>query len=190
MKDIVKLGLILLAFGVISALLLGITYQVTLDPITQSRAKEDQLNQTMVYPEAESFEKVDQAVLDAVKAKSPGIIDITQAKKGNETVGYVVKSGTNGFGGAMEVMVGVDLQGKVTGMRLGNNAETPGLGDNAKKPEFFEQFLAKDLLKGIAVTKAVPGDNEIQAMTGATVTSQAVVDAVNAVKTVIEEVTQ
>lgn len=188
MKDIVKLGAILLAFGVISALLLGLTYQVTLDPITKSRALEDQQNQTMVYPAADTFEKLDQATIDAVKATSPGIIDIAEAKAGSETLGYVVKSGTNGFGGAMEVMVGVDKDGKVTGIRLGNNAETPGLGDNAKKPEFYEQFPGKDLLAGIGVNKAEPGANEIQAMTGATVTSRAVVDAVNAVKAVLEEV--
>lgn len=188
MKDIVKLGTILFVFGVISALLLGITYQVTLDPITASRAKEDQQNQTMVYPEADSFVAVDEAVLQQVKDKAPGIIAVSEAKRGSDTLGYVVKSSTNGFGGVLEVIIGVDNAGQVTGIRLGTNSETPGLGDNAKKPEFYEQFPGKDILSGIGVNKAEPSANEIQAMTGATVTSRAVVEAVNAVKTVIEEV--
>lgn len=188
MKDIVKLGTILFVFGVISALLLGITYQVTLDPITASRAKEDQQNQAMVYPEADSFEAVDDAVLQVVKEKMPGILAIAKATDGSELLGYVVKSSSNGFGGAMEVMVGVDQAGQLTGIRLGNNSETPGLGDNAKKPDFYEQFPGKNILTGIGVNKGEPGANEIQAMTGATVTSRAVVEAVNAVKIVIEEV--
>lgn len=190
MRDIVKLGLILFAFGVVSALLLGMTYQVTLDPITQSRLLEDQQNQQMVVPEADDFSPLEPALLEKIKADYPAILDIVTATKGGTPLGYVVKSATNGFGGQMEVMVGVDSQGTLSGIRLGNHAETPGLGDNAAKPEFYEQFPGKNILSGIGVNKGEPGDNEIQAITGATVTSRAVVDAVNAVKVVIEEVAQ
>lgn len=190
MKDIVKLGLILLGFGVMSALLLGLTYQVTLEPITQSRALEDQQNQQMVAPEAEEFVALDEAVLEKVRENNPGILAIAEAMKGSDKVGYVVKSQTNGFGGPMEVTVGVDPAGQITGIRLGNHTETPGLGDNATKPEFYDQFPGKDLMSGIGVNKGEPGANEIQAITGATVTSRAVADAVNAVKAVIEEVGQ
>lgn len=190
MKDIIRLGSILLGFGIVSALLLGLTYQVTLEPITQSRALADQQNQQMVAPEAEQFIAVDESILEKIQTKNPGIIDIVQAEKAGQVLGYVVKSNTNGFGGPMEVMVGIDESGTLTGIRLGNHAETPGLGDNANKPEFYDQFPGKDIVSGIGVNKGEPGNNEIQAITGATVTSRAVVDAVNAVKVVIEEVGQ
>lgn len=190
MKEIINLGLILLAFAIVSALLMGVAYQVTLDPITQSRELADRQNQQLVSPEADEFVAVDKAVLEKVRQEHPGILDIAEAKKGADAIGYVVKSSTNGFGGPMEVMVGVDEQGNVSGIRMGNHTETPGLGDNAGKPDFYEQFPGKNILTGIGVNKGEPGANEIQAITGATVTSRAVADAVNAVKFVLEEVGQ
>ncbi|HHT20418.1 MAG TPA: RnfABCDGE type electron transport complex subunit G [Tissierellia bacterium] len=188
MKDILRLGLILLGFGIMSALLLGLTYQVTLEPITQSRALADQQNQQLVSPEADAFVPVEESVLAGIRETNPGILEIAEAQTSGQTIGYVAKSAINGFGGQMEVMVGVDRSGKVTGIRLGNHAETPGLGDNASKPEFYEQFPGLDIISGIGVNKNEPGPNEIQAITGATVTSRAVTDAVNALKAVVEEV--
>lgn len=188
MKEIMKLGLILFSFSVIAAVLLGFTYQATLEPITQSRAAADLEARKQVFPQADEFIALDEAKLKAIQESTPGIIDIHEAKSGGNVVGYVVKSSANGFGGKLEVVVGTDPQGKLTGIRLGNHTETPGLGDNATKPDFYEQFVGKTITQPIGVNKGTPGENEIQAMTGATVTSRAVTDAINLVKAVIEGV--
>lgn len=186
MKEIVKLGAILLVFSALSALLLAFTYNVTLDPITKSREAADLQNRQQVFSEADAFEALSEDEMAGFKASTPDILEGYKAMKGSELIGHVFKVRTNGFGGAMEVVVGFDKEAKITGMRLGNHAETPGLGDNATKPEFYGQFPGLSLSKPLGVNKGTPGDNEIQAMSGATVTSKAVVEAVNKLKVVVE----
>ena len=82
----------------------------------------------------------------------------------------------------MEVIIGIDNEGSIDGVRIGNHAETPGLGAKAADEEFVEQFGGKSIDKPIQVKKTENlDDNEIQALTGATITSEAVSDAVNLV---------
>jgi electron transport complex protein RnfG len=77
-------------------------------------------------------------------------------------------------------MTGIDVEGKITGVRLGNHNETPGLGANATLPYFYEQYENKSIDKDIEVSKVEPTkDNQIQAISGATITSSAVTSGVN-----------
>lgn len=188
MKEIFKLGLILFSFSLIAAILLAFTYQATLEPITRSRAAADLEARKQVFPEADEFTALEEGKLTAIKQAEPAILEVFEAKSGGQMIGYVVKTSANGFGGKLEVVVGTDPEGKLKGIRLGNNSETPGLGDNANKPAFYEQYVDKSIMDPIGVNKGTPGSNEIQAMTGATVTSKAVTDAINLVKAVIEGV--
>lgn len=94
--------------------------------------------------------------------------------------GYAVEVTPAGFGGAIDMMVGVDREGKVLGIRIISHAETPGLGasaasENAAGENFRAQFVGKE--GTLAVTK---DGGEIDALTGATVTSRAVTAGVNA----------
>ncbi len=95
-------------------------------------------------------------------------------------VGYAVEVAPNGFGGAITLMVGVSPEGKVLGISIISHAETPGLGAVAaantdKGTSFRDQFVG--LLSGISIGK---GENQIAAISGATITSQAITDGVNA----------
>ncbi|MEG1179636.1 MAG: FMN-binding protein, partial [Oscillospiraceae bacterium] len=100
--------------------------------------------------------------------------------KGN-TIGYVFttdrEDSSKGYGGVVTVMTGVSKDGKVTGIELLTLNETPGLGMNAKKPSFKDQFVGKSGV--IGVSKTEKSDKEIQALTSATITSKAVTSAVN-----------
>ena len=98
-------------------------------------------------------------------------------KDGN-VLGSVVVNVAKGYGGDISVMTGVDKDGKVTGVNILSHSETAGLGANAVKESFRDQFVG--LVKGITVSKDKPGENSIDALTGATVTSRAVTKAVNA----------
>ena len=82
------------------------------------------------------------------------------------------------FYGAYYLMTGVDADGKVTGVNILSHGETAGLGANATNESFRDQF--KGLVNGITVSKDKAGENSIDALTGATITSRAVVRAVNA----------
>lgn len=94
--------------------------------------------------------------------------------------GYAVEVSPAGFGSAIDMMVGVDREGKVLGIRIISHTETPGLGANAAA-ENAAGTAFRDQFTGLTGTLAVSKDGgEIDALTGATVTSRAVTAGVNA----------
>ncbi len=112
---------------------------------------------------------------------SVGDVVYNAAIKGGETIGLIFVTKANGYGGAISVMTAVDMQGKVIAIEiLAADDETPGLGQNVTKPDWYGQFAG--LVKDITVVKgnnANTENNEINAVTGATISSRAVTTAVN-----------
>ena len=95
-------------------------------------------------------------------------------------IGYTIKTSPKGYGGAVEVMVGISTDGKITGVDIGNHSETPGLGSKASDPAFKDQYLDKDVANSLLVVKgSVNNDNEISAISGATITSNGVTSGEN-----------
>ena len=95
------------------------------------------------------------------------------AYNAEKKVGVLVTYTEQGYGGEIKVLTGIDNEGKIVGVEILENSETAGLGANATKPEFKGQFTGKN--NTVSVTKTVPGDAEIKAITGATITSKAVI---------------
>ncbi len=160
-KEILRVGLILFVITAISALLLAFANDITAPIIEQNAKIKTENSMKLLIPEADEFEQKENLYL---------------AKAGGELVGVCVISEGLGYGGTVQVMVGVDKEGKVAGIDILSHSETPGLGANADKPDFTNQFTAKT--GNIKVAKT-GGENEIQAISGATVTSNAVTKAVN-----------
>ncbi|MDR0879524.1 MAG: RnfABCDGE type electron transport complex subunit G [Clostridioides sp.] len=180
MKNMVKLGLTLLIICVIASLALGVTDKVT-SPVIADRAVQanNELRKT-VLPSAKEFNEIDSS---EYKGQGGGII--AEVYEGiddaGNTVGYTVKALPSGYGGAVEVMIGLSKEGKVTGISTGNMSETPGLGSKAAEPDFQEQFKGKETAKPLEVVKgSVSANNQIQAISGATITSTAVTNGTNA----------
>lgn len=126
--------------------------------------------------------------ISAVLKNGETAVEVSYPAEGNASVtklyknenGYAVQVAPNGFGGAIAMMVGVDMEGKVTGISIISHAETPGLGAVAsantdKGNAFRDQFIG--LISGITIGD---GNNQIDALSGATISSQAIVDGVNA----------
>ena len=87
---------------------------------------------------------------------------------------------TKGYGGQIQLMVGISKEGKLAGIKILSQSETPGLGANATLPSFYEQYKEKPISKDLEVVKSgTSEDNQIQALTGATITSKAVTTGVN-----------
>ena len=110
-----------------------------------------------------------------------GNITYYAAIKGGDTVGCIFVTEANGYGGIVSVMTAVDMEGKIVAVEiLEATDETPGLGQNVTKPDWYSQFGG---LKGdITVIKggsANQENNEVNAVTGATISSKAVTTAVN-----------
>ncbi|MDR1892724.1 MAG: RnfABCDGE type electron transport complex subunit G, partial [Oscillospiraceae bacterium] len=101
-----------------------------------------------------------------------------KAMHGGEPIGYLFTTSSKGYGGDVTVLTAVSTEGKIIAIEvLELSGETPGLGQNWSKKENWEQFAGKSIEIGVA--KNNPKDHEIVAVTGATITSKAVTEAVN-----------
>lgn len=108
------------------------------------------------------------------------------AEKDDKPVGYIFTTTQSGYGGAISVMTGIDPEGKILAVEiLDVSNETVGLGQNAAKPEFTKQFEGKS--GTIEVSKSANG-TQIQALTGATITSAAVTETVNTALALFQQV--
>ncbi|MFZ5965942.1 MAG: RnfABCDGE type electron transport complex subunit G [Bacillota bacterium] len=179
MGNIIKLGLILLLICAIAAVFLGLTYEVTIDQIIFQRNAINEQARKDVLPAAEKFEAIDEKLMNEVITSNDNIKEIYAGYKAGEIVGFAIKSVSQGYGGDVEVITGINSDGIISGVRVGNHLETPGLGANATNPSFYTQFDNKKTDKELKVVKAPPQEDEIQALSGATITSKAVTDAVN-----------
>lgn len=176
MKNITSITLKLFVITVVAAALLGVVYSVTKEPIAQQVEKAATEARLAAFPEAASFE--DAGV--SIPAEYGIIKNVYNALDGSgNVIGAVFGITTKGFNSGLNMTVGIGADGKIKGVIMGDNSETPGLGKLAAEPDFSGQFPGKPYDNPLSVVKTTPGDNEIQAITGATITSKAVVNAVN-----------
>ena len=165
MKEIVRPAVVLLIITAVAAMLLGIVSETTKTAIAEQSAKTEAAAMAAVMPD--EFETLyDTANGDTIEGT---IKKVAKATKGGETIGFVLTTAPSGFGGEVSTMVGVDVNGVVTGLRVLSHAETPGLGALATSPDFYEQFVGA--ASPIQVTK---DGGEIVPITSATITSRAV----------------
>ena len=178
MSDILKIGLKLFIITAIAAMVLGITNLATQGPIEQQRINTTNLAKQTVLPQAEEFSQVDMVAESAENDKAK-IVEISAGMKDSEIVGYTFKLIASGYGGDLEVTVGINMNNKIEGVQIGEHSETPGLGAKIVEGSFTEQFNGKDIENPLSLTKNTPGDQEVQAISGATVSSDAVNNGVN-----------
>lgn len=170
-KDIlIPTAVLLIICIVVSAALAG-TNLLTEDKIAEQAALKAEESRKLVLPEAESFEEVPATQTAGAYHKG---------KAGDEVVGYVFETAAKGYGGDVKVMTGISADGNITGVVILSHGETPGLGANAEKEEFRDQYKQAAPDSAIQVVKyQTPQEGQIEAMTGATITSTAVTNAVN-----------
>ncbi|MGD9638317.1 MAG: RnfABCDGE type electron transport complex subunit G [Alphaproteobacteria bacterium] len=106
-----------------------------------------------------------------------GNIEVYPAKKNGDVTSYAIKSvSSKGYNGNIEIMLGLLPDGVVSNLVIVSQSETPGLGTRVTEPPFVNQFNGKNLAKGILKVKKDGGD--VDAITGATISSRAVTDAI------------
>lgn len=154
----------------VATALLGLTNQVTAPIIEQLAIETEIKSRQVVFAEAKSFGEAE--------FLADGTSVVAALDESNNTIGYVVVNTAKGYGGDISVMTGVDTEGGVTGVNILSHSETAGLGAKAAEQNFRDRFIG--LIGGITVSKDKAGENSIDAITGATITSRAVTEAVNA----------
>ena len=157
---------VLLIICVLVGGILSMANALTEGPITQHAAEAADAARIACFPDADSFAQMELGADSGVDA-------CYTALKDGEPVGYVAQVTVSGFGGPVEIHVGMDLNKTITGVNVGGSkfAETPGLGAKAKDPDFQAQFT------GLTVPTQL--GNGVDAITGATITSGAVSSGVN-----------
>ncbi len=177
-KFIIKLAAILFAIVFLCSLILVVCNSITAPVIkklqieTENSAKAEVLSATDA-----KFEKTE--------AKGVEEAYIAYDKNG-EKLGYCFKVMPSGFGGAITLMVGVDTKGSVCGVKITEMAETPGLGAKASEEKWLGKFIGK--VSGINIVKGGKiGKNDVDAISGATITSKAVAKGVNDALSAAEE---
>ena len=181
MKDILKLGVTLFAICAVAALVLGVTNNITAPVIEERNIQASNEARKIVLSEADEFKELDGMNSDIV-------LEVYEGIKDGQVIGYTIKTSSKGYGGAIELMVGISKDSKITGVEIGNHSETPGLGSKATEPMFKNQYVDKDVLNSLLVVKgSTNNDNEISAISGATITSNGVTSGVNAAMKIYNE---
>ncbi len=189
MNKLVKDALTLTAITLISGLLLGLVYEITKEPIAQAEEEATQEAYAAVFADAASFtelegfdaEEATAVVVDAGYEDDEIVNCVVAEDASGNALGYVITVTTSaGYGGDITFSMGITNDGIMNGYSITDISETAGLGMNAKEEKFMSQFegIAVQILEVTKTTKT--SEAEIEAISGATVTSNAMTTAVNA----------
>lgn len=183
-KEALIISLKLFVITAVSALLLAAVNIITEPIIAVNSEKAQAEAQREVLPEADDFKEVEFSEKDIPVGSQNGvsIASASVGLSGGKAAGYVVTAvSSEGYGGDVKVMIGISSDLKVTKAKIIEASETPGLGGNASKPKFIDQF--ENMGGGLTVVKGGSADaqkGEVAAISGATITSNAVTSCVNA----------
>lgn len=186
MGSAIKNILCLTVITIVAGVGLGFVYDVTKEPIAQMEESTKLKAYQTVFPEATDFGEADQALVAsaAANASPEGTCEIEDAVIARDAsgsdIGYVINVTTHeGYGGDITISMGVDNAGEVKGIEILKISETAGLGMKATEEKFRNQFANKAVTQFSYTKSGAKSDFEIDALSGATITTKAVVDAVN-----------
>ncbi len=188
MKSTIKNVLCLTLITVAAGFGLGYVYEITKVPIAQMEENTRLAAYRSVFPEAADFSDTGAVTDDAAEVSArAGItgVDIDSAVNALDAsgniIGYVINTTTHeGYGGDISISLGVDNSGMVKGMEILSISETAGLGMKAKESSFRDRFKGKSVKQFSYTKTGATADFEIDAISGATITTKAVTNAVNA----------
>jgi len=173
-----KMIIVLTAVMVLSGLALAMTYSGLSPRIEANRAAA--LSRSLEAVFADAVGEGAQLEFEELDADGPTVYRATGA---GSILGYAVRVETQGYGGTITLLVGLseDLE-TIIGIEVVEHVETPGLGGEITTGEFQRQFAGLDADEPVSYVKNVepdPDANEIQAISGATITSRAVTSGIN-----------
>lgn len=185
MKNMIKDAAILLIITLFSGLILGLVYQITKEPIALAEEKAAKEAYAEVFPAASDFEMLELTAAEDDEWANAGfegvdIVNVLAAlSEDGSQLGYVLTvTSHEGYGGDITFTMGIADDGTLNGISILSISETAGLGMKAEsvlKPQFANKNVAS-----FTYTKTgAVNDSQIDAISGATITTNAVTTAVN-----------
>ena len=202
-KNLLKDILVFVVITVAASLSLAMVNSITKDPIARQNEKIIQDSYRSVFKEGQNFDnnkQINQLVKNfpnVIKDKKynfgengiviDDVLVVTNDKK--ELIGHVVKVTTeDGYGGDITLVVGIDTNDEITGIEVLSIDETVGLGMNAKNDNFKNQYYHKSVTDFKITKTGNQNEDEIDALSGATITSSAFNNAINGALAINQEI--
>lgn len=201
MKNLIKDAVILFTITLVAGLLLGFVFEITKDARAEQAEKAKNKAYKAVFSDYKDYKDMDlkdikfsdidlsmiDGLNDALKNAGYGEKEVTVngavlAQNGDNTLGYAVTvTSKEGYGGDIKFTVGFNKEGIVTGVSILSISETAGLGMNAKEKSFLNKYVGKSGGNFVVDKDNKDGlPNEIDAISGATITTRAMTKGVNA----------
>jgi electron transport complex protein RnfG len=180
LRDIIKPTIVLFLICTIVTMALALTNFATKDAIASQVRMQEETARKEVFSDAEDFEEI-QELESILSAEEDGrlVKKAYNCLKDGEVIGRVYSVESKGYGGFISIAVGIDNSGKTTGVKIVSHSETPGLGSKAKDEPFISQLVGISPKEPLTVVKIGGSkEEEIDAVSGATISSKAVVKAV------------
>ena len=177
-----RLGIILALYAAAACLGLAFVYSGTEKIIARRQEADQNAALRDLFPGADGFSEISGSLSSADPAVT--FEAEYEARRGNEIAGVALRTSRASYGGAIKILVGISAAGKITGIKILEHQDTPGLGANAASPSyyidraagihFYDQFAGKSAGDKFAVME------DVAVITAATITSRAVADSVKA----------
>ncbi len=191
-NTIKKDAMILFVITLVAGFALGAVYRVTKPIIDERNVEAKAQAYQVVFEEAEGFAE-DQELSEKAQTAPENLFEqngfsnitineifVAQDGSGN-TLGHVLSVTTSdGYGGDITMSLGYSLEGVMQGLEFLVLNETVGFGQNAQNPEFKNQFVNKQVTEFVSTQSGASADNEIDGISGATITTDAITGAINA----------
>ena len=179
-KDVFIPTISLFVICLVVAVSLAFTNSITATKIAENEAKSQQESMTIVCPDATKFELI-------AETEDGSVFKGTNDK--GDVVGYAVSTLSSGYGGQIKVMTGIATDSTIINIDVYyNDDETPGLGKNTSNEDFTSRFIGLLTSDSIVVDKDYVGEGQkVDAVTSSTISSRAVIDAVNKATTLYNE---
>lgn len=189
-STIIHDAIALFAISLGCILALSFVYEITKAPILSQEMNKKLEAYQVVYKDAVNL-KEDTELMEQAATVNMGNIDssfaaatideINQAYDGNDNlIGYIVKVSNKGYKGQITMVLGYSVKGEIRGLEIISTNDTAGLGDRVKEADFRNQFINKAVDRFVTSKSGATADNEINAITGATISTDGVVNGVNA----------
>lgn len=188
-REMFKDAGILFAITLLAGLILGLVYQITKEPIAQQKEKAKMEAYQEVFADAASFEEItaispEDGTAHFYKAGFTAQAMSDTVKKAldeeGQLLGYVMTiTSAEGYGGDIVFTMGMKVDGTLNGISLLSISETPGLGMEAEK-KLTPQFRNKNVVQFEYTKAGAVGDSQVDALSGATITTKAITNGVNA----------